>query len=265
MNLDKICKRNIIKNVQNLEEYSPHKLGLPNDLTGKNVKIAIVGTGLPVHRYVKNFADFDTLIENINSPYDSMGHSTILAGFLGGKPTGKVQGMVPNSIIYNIKVFDEDLYSSPSTITASILWCIIKDVSIIIMPFELDFSYRPLCDAVKKSNNEGIFILTVPSDWQEKYPITMPIKGIKKNRPFRLLSSSSLDNGYIGVALPIKSCISLYGKDSYIKSSTNFSSLGLAAGVFAALIEKNKKNAKKKQNKIDFAIKVINDVKKISD
>jgi subtilisin family serine protease len=263
MNLDKICKKNIIKDIQDSIEYSPNAFGLTGDLTGKNVKIAIIGTGLPVNRYVKNFADFDTLVENVNSPYDSIGHSTILAGFLGGS-SGRVKGMVPNSVIYNIKAFGEDLYASPSTITASVLWCIIKDVNIIIIPFELDFSYRPLCDALKKANNEGVFILTVPSDWQEEYPITMPIKGIKNSKPFKLLSSSSSDNGYIGVSLPIKSCISLYSKNWYIKASTNFTSLGLAAGVFAALIEKNKKTAKKKHNKIDSAIEVINDIKKIS-
>jgi len=263
MNLDRIYKKNILKTIKDSREYSPRTFGIKGDITGKNTKIAIIGTGLPVNKNIGNFADFDTLAENINSPYDATGHSTILAGFLGSKSSGHIKGMVPHSTIYNVKAFGEDLYSSPATITASILWCIIKNVHIIIIPFKLDFTYRPLCDAVKKANDEGIFILTVPSPWFEEYPITIPIKGLKRRKAFKLVRSGS-PTGPIGVAIPIKSCVSLYGKESYIKVSTEFASIGLAAGVFSALIEKNKEEAKKKCNKIDFAIKVINDIKKIS-
>lgn len=266
MKLQKIHKRNILNTLPEPVEYSPTVFGVKGALSGKNTKISIIGTGLPVHKDFnkesRNFADFDTLIENTTCPYDQLGHSTILAGFLCGQ-SSSIKGMATKATIYNIKAFDQTLKTDVSTITAAILWSLIKDVDIIVIPCELDFTYRPLCDAIKKVNDNGVFILISSSDWQEKYPITIPIKGSKRKNPFKLIKSYAPDK-YIRVAVPLKSCLSLYGKSLYVKSSIELTSLGLATGIFSALIEKNKKNMKKKYNKIDFAIQIVNDIKNIS-
>lgn len=96
--MDKIRKK--------LNIDSIHKAGV----TGNQVGVAIIDTGVSVHADLKNnlicFADY---VNNRKSYYDDNGHGTHVAGIIGGngkKFGGKYKGIAPDSRLIIIKCLD---------------------------------------------------------------------------------------------------------------------------------------------------------------
>lgn len=98
------------------------------DLTGKDVTIAIIDTGIHPHGdldgRIKGFKDF---IKDKSNPYDDNGHGTHCAGDAAGDGSlsnGKYQGPAPDTNLVGVKVLDKMGSGSLSTVIAGIEWCI---------------------------------------------------------------------------------------------------------------------------------------------
>ncbi|WP_174615807.1 S8 family peptidase [Virgibacillus ihumii] len=100
-------------------------------LTGKDINIAVVDTGIYPHEDLKQPSDrivaFKDFINNQTEPYDDNGHGTHCAGDAAGNgfsSNGKYKGPAPEAGVIGVKVLNQMGSGSLSTIVAGIQWCI---------------------------------------------------------------------------------------------------------------------------------------------
>lgn len=83
-----------------------HRVGI----TGKNIGIAIIDTGMSAHFDLKDsIICFKDYVNNRKNYYDDNGHGTHVAGIIGGsgrKSGGKYKGIAPDSKLIIIKCLD---------------------------------------------------------------------------------------------------------------------------------------------------------------
>ncbi|MCR8644739.1 S8 family peptidase [Paenibacillus sp. N1-5-1-14] len=99
-------------------------------ITGKNVGIAIVDTGIYPHpdliRPLNRIVAFKDFINGRTTPYDDYGHGTHVAGDAGGNGNSskrKYVGTAPQAKLIGVKVLDQYGFGSDSTIIQGIQWC----------------------------------------------------------------------------------------------------------------------------------------------
>ena len=99
-----------------------------NGLTGKDVTIAVIDTGIYPHadleRRITGFQDF---VGNQTDPYDDNGHGTHCAGDAasnGSASDGQYKGPAPEANLVGVKVLNKMGAGSLSTVIHGIEWCI---------------------------------------------------------------------------------------------------------------------------------------------
>ncbi|MGE5581964.1 MAG: S8 family peptidase [Bacillota bacterium] len=142
-------------------------------LTGKEVTIAILDTGIYPHRDLvtpenRIFGWYD-FINQKNSPYDDNGHGTHVAGIIAGNGTAsrrKYKGMAPEAVLVGVKALDKDGTGTVSKFLAAIEWCLahqnefrIKVINLSVGgPAQESYRLDPLCRATTMAWNKGIFV-----------------------------------------------------------------------------------------------------------
>jgi serine protease AprX len=142
-------------------------------LTGKNVAIAILDTGIYAHPDLtvpqNRIVAFYDVIQGKTKPYDDNGHGTHVAGCAagnGGASGGRYKGPAPEASLVGVKVLDGSGQGSISDIIDGVQWCVQhKDQwGIRILSLSLggpaSESYRddPLCQALEKAWRSGLFV-----------------------------------------------------------------------------------------------------------
>jgi len=96
------------------------------DLTGRNIGVAILDTGIYPHADFENrilvFKDF---VKYRNTPYDDNGHGTHVAGILGGNgiaSNGKYRGVAPKCNLIILKVLDHKGNGSKGNVLKALDW-----------------------------------------------------------------------------------------------------------------------------------------------
>jgi serine protease AprX len=144
-----------------------------NGLTGRDVTIAIIDTGiyphpdliLPTNRIVA----FYDVIQGKTDPYDDNGHGTHVAGCAAGAGTssgGKYRGPACEASLVGVKVLDANGQGSVSDIIDGVQWCVQNKDKYGIRILSLSLggpateSYRndPLCQALEKAWNAGLAV-----------------------------------------------------------------------------------------------------------
>jgi len=215
--------------------YSNDYFGILDTLAGDDVKISIVGTGLPDHKCLSNLSDFETIIDNEDEVYDTLGTSTSLSGLIGGDDTVKVRGLSPSGQLLCLKAFRSNGTTDYDTLTAAVLWSIIKEANIIVFPFLFDLEHQRFRSSIKKAYKSGIFILAPMVKDGYKYEEIICVGGKKRKKGFSLLDFKK----DMTIAVPKEPIISLFGKNSYISVGPELASLGMATGLVSNLVGKH--------------------------
>ncbi|MFC3040403.1 S8 family peptidase [Virgibacillus xinjiangensis] len=143
------------------------------DLTGKDVTIAVIDTGVHPHSDLTSTSNrivaFKDFINGREEPYDDNGHGTHCAGDAVGdgyQSDGLYIGPALEASIVGIKVLDENGSGRLSTIIEGIEWCInnkdeynirIISLSLGAQAFE-SFRDDPLSVAVEEAWHKGIVV-----------------------------------------------------------------------------------------------------------
>ncbi|KOA19038.1 serine protease AprX [Clostridium homopropionicum DSM 5847] len=172
-------------------------------LTGKNIGIGIIDTGVYPHPDLKKpgnrIVKFLDLINNFNYPYDDNGHGTFISGIIassGESSNGMYKGVAEKSNIYMIKAFNKIGRGYISDILFALETLINEssehNIRIICLPFEM-IDY-----------NESILALFS----------NLFYKAIEKNIIIIVPSghNSNVENSMRGIAL-LKNCITVGGID----------------------------------------------------
>jgi serine protease AprX len=144
-----------------------------NGLTGKNVTIAIIDTGIYPHPDLtlpnNRIIGFYDVIQGKNDPYDDNGHGTHVAGCAAGAGTssgGKYRGPACEASLVGVKVLDANGQGSVSDIIDGVQWCLqnkdkygIRIVSLSLGgPATESYREDPLCQALEKVWKAGLAV-----------------------------------------------------------------------------------------------------------
>ena len=95
-------------------------------LTGKGVGVAVLDTGMNLHRDLEHrLAAFTDMVRGKRQPYDDNGHGTHIAGIIGGTGVssgGRYQGIAPGCHLIMIKVLDHRGNGFASDVLAGLKW-----------------------------------------------------------------------------------------------------------------------------------------------
>lgn len=102
-----------------------------NNITGKGVGVAVVDTGLGLHRdFIENgnrVKAFKDILNKRKDPYDDNGHGTHVCGIIGGNgysSKGKYIGIAPECNLIGVKVLDHRGDGNISDVLAGLQWII---------------------------------------------------------------------------------------------------------------------------------------------
>jgi hypothetical protein len=215
-----------------------------SNITGKNVKIAILDTGVGPHDAV-NVANGASFVEG-ESADDQNGHGTHVAGI--------AQGVAKDAVIYNAKVLNKNGGGTTSQILAGINWAVQQDADIISMSFggmftELD---GPLASAVKEAIQNGVVFVVASGNCKTGcggfYGVTTPgnvkevitVGAVDDNNVVASFSSGDTFDGYIkpDVVAPGIDITSAWLNNGEKTLSGTSMSAPFTAGIIALLLEK---------------------------
>ncbi len=152
-------------NINALQAQNAWKLGV----TGKNVKIAVIDTGVAVKDSLQNIQRYSFVDDNPNtknidesSPYDVDGHGTFVSGIIaagvGPKYFSNIIGVAPDVSLYSLKVFEPDGATMESLMKA-LEWSIENHIDIINMSLGTTVDDPILKNGVEKAYDAGITLV----------------------------------------------------------------------------------------------------------
>lgn len=138
-------------------------------LTGKNVKVAVVDTGVSMNPLLPNVERHSFVDDNPrtrideSSPYDTEGHGTFVSGIIAAGVTssqlyGNIVGVAPDVSLYSLKVFEKDGASMESLLKA-LEWSIENNIDIVNMSLGTTDDDPILKNAVKIAYDAGLTLV----------------------------------------------------------------------------------------------------------
>lgn len=185
---------------------------------GSGLKISVIGTGTPFHKDFANIQDYVNFSQDDTSE-DRHGLSVQIAGILGANnPEDGITGLVFDSELYFAKALDDSGQGDINSLNASLLWSAVKDVDLIIVPFELPESEPILANALEKVKDQEICVFC-----HSKTTISNGVLKFGSNKKYNFWTTTA-------------------GVSGYIKPTSKIANIGVAAGILSLVIEKNKKS-----------------------
>jgi len=192
--------KDILNNIRSPVNYSITQDVIKGG-TGKDVKICIVDSGIPLHKDIDIVGDEGMSFCGENTcSRDDFGHSTMVSGIIKAKNKNAITGMAVNSKLFYAKVVNNEGKCSFNSIVAAVLWAIVKKVDIITIALGTKYNYTILHDAIKKAQKNNICIIAASGnklrglDYPAKYDEVFEVRNNKKNNK---LYTTYLNDKYI--------------------------------------------------------------------
>lgn len=170
----KIKKPRNTRIITDLEEckYTPGEFGSSLKNKGEGIKIGLISSGIAVHDDINKFTEFETFCSSGKDPNDKHGQSTMVSGVISGNGNNKITGLAPYSDIYYCKVIEDNGNISIPNVISGIVWCIVKNVDIIVIPFAIEEYSEILSKLVEKAVNKHniLIIASYDSNLNTSYP-----------------------------------------------------------------------------------------------
>lgn len=134
-------------------------LAWSKNITGKNVKVAVIDTGVGSHKdiAVRGGVSFVPYTKSYN---DDNGHGTHVAGIISAENNDfGVVGVAPDSQIYAVKVLDKNGYGDESDVIKGIDWAITNKMDIINMSLGSPTPNSALEKVCNKAYSKGLLIV----------------------------------------------------------------------------------------------------------
>ena len=143
-------------------------------LTGKNVKVAVIDTGISAHDELTVSGGTST-VSYTSSYSDDNGHGTHVAGIIGAKHNDYgIDGIAPGVQLYAIKALDQNGTGDLESILKGIDWSIEHGVNVINMSLGTSTDSQILHDAVDKAYQKGILLVAAIGNDGNGHPVDYP-------------------------------------------------------------------------------------------
>lgn len=242
-------KQKPLKSLKKEIIYDAKDYNLGQNLTGKNVKIAIIDSGLPSHSYISNDYEKEGFIEGSKLYEDDFGHSSMVAGVLAANK--QMRGFAPDSEYFFAKVVETHGSASFNAVISGILWAITKGVDIILLAFGTYTDHPILADTIKKAHEIGILVIAagpVAKEDKNIFPASYDEALSVSTNTDKRRKKTYLDGEVIKIIMKEK-IMTLFKNNQFIESSGSSMAAAVATGLCACIIEKIKKNKLKVTNK----------------
>lgn len=129
-------------------------------LTGENVKIGILDTGIDVTHPDLNIAGGQSFVEGVTSFNDDQGHGTHVAGIVAAQDNDfGVVGIAPDAQLYAVKILDQEGKGNLSDVVAGIYWAIEQQLDIINLSITSSEGSLILQEALEDAYDSGMLIV----------------------------------------------------------------------------------------------------------
>lgn len=141
-------------------------------ITGKNVRIAILGTGVDMSNTdLAIAAGVNFTSENVQDYHDDDGHGTKIAGIIGAKRNDyNLRGIAYDAELYIAKVVANQDIVSFENVIKGIEWAIEKDVHMIHISPEWEENNESVHRLIQKAADKGILIIASSGDLTQDQP-----------------------------------------------------------------------------------------------
>ena len=239
---------------------------------GEGIKVAVIDTGLPVHRDLDNQI---TESENFtNDPIEDLvvGHSTHVSGIIAAEENDEgVVGIAPKSKLIIAKALGDSGGGTDSGLAKAIDWCVDQGAQVINMslgaPAEYGYAFLMTKAAVKRAYEQNIVVVCasgnesadkvgVPARWDEC--IAVGAVNNKQQKADFSNKGETLDFAASGVDI-----VSTFTNNSYASLSGTSMSCPQIAGIVALLLSEHRGDQTGKRTPINNVKDVIEHLKKI--
>jgi serine protease AprX len=176
-------------------------------VSGKNIKIAVLDTGIFLHRDIRaNVTGFLDFVNGRSACYDDNGHGTHVAGIICGN--GGIKGMAPGARILVLKVLDRDGGGRTVCVKRALLWLLenhranhirLLNFSVGFLSGAGDRDQADIVEMLERLWDEGVTVVTAAgNNGPHEGSVTVP--GISR----KLITVGACDDENPGHFLPKK-------------------------------------------------------------
>lgn len=224
------------------------KSGVDSQLTGEGIKIAILDSGIDQDHKDLNIAGGASFVQYTDSYDDDNGHGTHVAGIVGAldNEVGMV-GIAPDSLLYAVKVLDQNGEGYLFDIIAGIDWAVQNNMDIINMSIGTEEPSPALLAVLHKATKEETILVAAAGNngneegvgdlinYPAHYPEVIAVGASTKNR---IRASFSATGESLEFVAPGQDVISTFLDNQYVSMDGTSMATPFVSGVFALMKEK---------------------------
>ncbi|WP_121616715.1 S8 family peptidase [Virgibacillus halodenitrificans] len=230
-----------------LKQYSHDVTHTPSawetGLTGKDIEIAVLDTGVSPHSDL-NIAGGASTVNYTNSYQDDNGHGTHVAGIIGSKDNGiGTTGVASDATIYSVKVLSHTGKGDLMDIIEGMDWSIQKGVDIINVSLGTYSDSASMKSKVDEAVSKGIIVVAATGNtgknnvmYPAKYGNVVAVGATDKNNN---LASFSTYGPEVDVVAPGVNIPSTYLNNHFAHGNGTSQAAPYVAGMLALLSEQH--------------------------
>ncbi|MCG8396273.1 S8 family serine peptidase [Bacillus atrophaeus] len=209
-------------------------------LTGKNVKIAVIDSGISPHDDL-SIAGGYSAVSYTSSYKDDNGHGTHVAGIIGAKHNGYgIDGIAPEAQIYAVKALDQNGSGDLQGLLKGIDWSIANGMDIVNMSLGTSSDSQILHDAMDRAYKQGVLLVAASGNEGNHQPVNYPaayssVIAVSATDQSNQLASFSTTGDQIEFSAPGTEITSTYLNQYYATGSGTSQATPHAAAMFAIL------------------------------
>ncbi|MEC0250315.1 S8 family peptidase [Bacillus halotolerans] len=216
-------------------------------LTGKNVKIAVIDSGISPHDDLSISGGYSA-VSYTSSYKDDNGHGTHVAGIIGAKHNGYgIDGIAPEAQIYAVKALDQNGSGDLQGLLKGIDWSIANGMDIVNMSLGTSSDSQILHDAMDKAYEKGVLLVAASGNEGNGKPVNYPaayssVVAVSATDQHNQLASFSTTGNQVEFSAPGTDITSTYLHQYYATGSGTSQATPHAAAMFALLKQRDPGN-----------------------
>ncbi|MGR2780381.1 S8 family serine peptidase [Bacillus subtilis] len=213
-------------------------------LTGKNIKIAVIDSGISPHDDL-SIAGGYSAVSYTSSYKDDNGHGTHVAGIIGANHNGYgIDGIAPEAQIYAVKALDQNGSGDLQSLLQGIDWSIANGMDIVNMSLGTTSDSKILHDAVNKAYEQGVLLVAASGNDGNGKPVNYPaayssVVAVSATNEKNQLASFSTTGDEVEFSAPGTNITSTYLNQYYATGSGTSQATPHAAAMFALLKQRD--------------------------
>ncbi|WP_181220288.1 minor protease Epr [Bacillus subtilis] len=213
-------------------------------LTGKNIKIAVIDSGISPHDDL-SIAGGYSAVSYTSSYKDDNGHGTHVAGIIGAKHNGYgIDGIAPEAQIYAVKALDQNGSGDLQSLLQGIDWSIANRMDIVNMSLGTTSDSKILHEAVNKAYEQGVLLVAASGNDGNGKPVNYPaayssVVAVSATNEKNQLASFSTTGDEVEFSAPGTNITSTYLNQYYATGSGTSQATPHAAAMFALLKQRD--------------------------